>query len=80
MASCSMASSVAARLGLTPVLPNRNFSPRSTRLVVRAAEDAAAAPAAAAPAGEAPAAAAKPPPVGPKRGSKVTFFLKSVVL
>ncbi|KNA18985.1 hypothetical protein SOVF_065780 [Spinacia oleracea] len=73
----SIASSVAVRLGLTQVLPNKNFSsPRSTRLVVRAAEEAAAAPAAASPEGEAPKAAAKPPPIGPKRGSKVRIMRK----
>lgn len=53
----------------------------NTRLVVRASEEAApaaAAPAATAPAegeGEAPAPkAAKPPPIGPKRGTKVTNY------
>ncbi|XP_021722123.1 photosystem I reaction center subunit IV, chloroplastic-like [Chenopodium quinoa] len=76
----SMASSVAARLGFAPVLSNKNLSsPRSTRLVVRAADEAAAAPAPApaAPEGEAkPKAAAKPPPIGPKRGSKVRILRK----
>uniref|UniRef100_A0A7C9CUA1 Uncharacterized protein n=1 Tax=Opuntia streptacantha TaxID=393608 RepID=A0A7C9CUA1_OPUST len=76
MASCSMASSVAARLGLTPMRPNRNC-PRTTRLVVRAAEESAAPPAATE--GEASAAAAKaakPPPIGPKRGAKVRILRK----
>ncbi|KAL2945472.1 Photosystem I reaction center subunit IV chloroplastic [Bienertia sinuspersici] len=72
----SMASSVAARIGLTQLLPNRNLSatatPRPTRLVVRAADEPAAAPAE----GEAPKAAAKPPPIGPKRGSKVRILRK----
>ncbi|CAO2839836.1 unnamed protein product [Amaranthus hypochondriacus] len=76
----SLASSVAARIGFTPVVPNRNWSsPKSSRLVVRASDE----PAAATPAeGEAPAAApaaaaaAKPPPVGPKRGSKVRILRK----
>ncbi|KAG6403121.1 hypothetical protein SASPL_135338 [Salvia splendens] len=54
---------------------------RSSRLVVRAAEEAAdkpveaAPPAAEAPA-EAPPKAAKPPPIGPPRGSKVRILRK----
>ncbi|KAL9228286.1 hypothetical protein vseg_003881 [Gypsophila vaccaria] len=81
MASCSMASSVAARIGLAaPMQPNR-VSFRNTRLVVRAADDSASAapPAAADGAAPAPAPAAakpKPPPIGPKRGSKVKILRK----
>ncbi|GER30585.1 photosystem I reaction center subunit IV A, partial [Striga asiatica] len=47
---------------------------RNPRIVVRAADEAAA-PAAYAPAAEAPK-AAKPPPVGPPRGSKVRILRK----
>ncbi|GAB4830155.1 Photosystem I reaction center subunit IV, chloroplastic [Ancistrocladus abbreviatus] len=68
---CNMASA-ALGFGLTPssatVVPTRNTS----RLVVRAAEEAAAiAPSE----GQAPA-AAKLPPIGPKRGTKVTILRK----
>ncbi|KAK9726472.1 hypothetical protein RND81_05G217900 [Saponaria officinalis] len=82
MASCSMASSVAARIGLAPMQQSNRVSFRNTRLVVRAADDSAsAAPPAVegdAPAAAAPAAAAKPkpPPIGPKRGSKVKILRK----
>lgn len=55
---------------------NNNSSNRwNSRLVVRAAEDSAATPAAATT--EAPEAAApkpKPPPIGPKRGTKVSIY------
>ncbi|KAH9619218.1 hypothetical protein KSS87_007794 [Heliosperma pusillum] len=76
MSSCSMASSVASLIGLTPMQPNR-VSFRNTRLVVRA-EEAAAPPAAAAATEPVtpPAAKPKPPPIGPSRGSKVKILRK----
>ncbi|WOH01825.1 hypothetical protein DCAR_0521210 [Daucus carota subsp. sativus] len=90
MASCSMASA-ARGFVVTPSATNPNttttkmmmFNPpcnssrnfRSGRLVVRAAEDAAAAPPAAVPEAAAPP-AAKPPPIGPKRGTTVTILRK----
>ncbi|KAH7865970.1 hypothetical protein Vadar_013735 [Vaccinium darrowii] len=57
---------------------NSNGATVSTRLIVRASEDAAAA-AAPAPAPPPPAPAttpAKPPPIGPKRGAKVRILRK----
>ncbi|XP_074274652.1 photosystem I reaction center subunit IV, chloroplastic [Silene latifolia] len=76
MASCSMASSVAARIGLAPLQPNK-VSFRNTRLVVRAAEEPAApAPAATAEGDAPPAPKPKPPPIGPSRGSKVKILRK----
>ncbi|XWS36521.1 hypothetical protein CRYUN_Cryun20dG0092000 [Craigia yunnanensis] len=89
MASCSMASAASGFL-LTPnvtgnassssksnmvFFPSKNINNNSSRLVVKAAEeDAAPAPATttAAPGGEAP--KPKPPPIGPKRGTKVKIL------
>ncbi|KAI6694501.1 hypothetical protein NL676_022211 [Syzygium grande] len=88
MASCSMASA-ASGFVLTPNTPtNGNSSAKSSmvffaknnnpsRLVVRAAEEGAAPVAtttATAAAEEAP--KAKPPPIGPKRGTKVKILRK----
>lgn len=87
MASCSMASA-ASGFVLTPNTPtNGNSSAKSnmvffaknnnpSRLVVRAAEEGAAPVAtttATAAAAEAP--KAKPPPIGPKRGTKVSLAI-----
>lgn len=85
MASCNMASAASGFM-LSPnvvgsnnsaskvtmlMFPTKNTS--STRLVVRAAEEAGAAPpATATPPAEGEAAPKpKPPPIGPKRGAKV---------
>ncbi|KAF3658218.1 Photosystem I reaction center subunit IV B, chloroplastic [Capsicum baccatum] len=91
MASCNMASAASSFLVATPNVVSNNttnsrtnmlyFSCNKTtpRLVVRAAEEEAApAPAAAAATAE-PAVetkAAKPPPIGPKRGAKVKILRK----
>ncbi|KAI5680021.1 hypothetical protein M9H77_01248 [Catharanthus roseus] len=90
MASCSMASAASTFVPATNITSSSTTNLRSTgllffsnkattntRLVVRAAEEAApAAATTAAPAeGEAPPAkAAKPPPIGPKRGTKVRIL------
>lgn len=58
--------------------PPKNNSSNSFRLVVRASEEAAAPPAAATTAAPAEGEAApkpKPPPIGPKRGAKVSYHL-----
>ncbi|KAI7743493.1 hypothetical protein M8C21_023833 [Ambrosia artemisiifolia] len=88
MASCSMASA-ASRFVVTPnvtsntttvkpnmvVLPFQNI--RGSRLVVKAAEEAAPPAATAEPAKvEAKEEKPKPPPIGPKRGSKVRILRK----
>ena len=90
MASCSMASAASGFM-LTPnvaangntasrtnlvAFPLKNNTNNTSRLVVRASEEAAAAPAATTvPAeGEAPQAKPKPPPIGPKRGAKVKIL------
>ncbi|KAK4720222.1 hypothetical protein R3W88_018560 [Solanum pinnatisectum] len=90
MASCNMASASSSFLVATPNVAsnttsrtNMLFFPSNKitttpRLVVRAAAEEAAAPAAAAATAE-PAVetkAAKPPPIGPKRGSKVRVLRK----
>ncbi|OVA02239.1 Photosystem I PsaE [Macleaya cordata] len=90
MASCSMASAASgfvltSSLTSTTTSSSRNslsFPTRpnnNSRLVVRAAEESAA-PAPAAPTatkeGEVPAAKVKPPPIGPKRGTKVKILRK----
>ncbi|KAG9154992.1 hypothetical protein Leryth_012169 [Lithospermum erythrorhizon] len=89
MAACSMASA-ASGFVVAPSVANTNNTPRPTmlmftykninnsRLVVRASEEAAppAAATATAPEGEAKPKAAKPPPIGPKRGSKVRILRK----
>lgn len=46
-------------------------NPNSSRLVVRAAEEAAATPTVEGEAAPKP----KPPPIGPKRGAKVSYFI-----
>uniref|UniRef100_A0A2P2K8G0 Photosystem I reaction center subunit IV Aic n=1 Tax=Rhizophora mucronata TaxID=61149 RepID=A0A2P2K8G0_RHIMU len=53
---------------------SKNSAKSTSKLVVRAAEEGAAPPAATA-APEAP--KPKPPPIGPKRGTKVTIILLS---
>ncbi|KVI12319.1 photosystem I reaction center subunit IV, chloroplastic-like [Cynara cardunculus var. scolymus] len=89
MASCSMASA-ASRFMVTPnvttsntttikpnmvvLLPSQNT--RASRLVVRAAEDAAPPPAAGEPTTSTIAEKPKPPPIGPKRGTKVRILRK----
>ncbi|TXG63933.1 hypothetical protein EZV62_010927 [Acer yangbiense] len=90
MASCSMASAASGFL-LTPNVatngntasrtnlvsfPLKNNNKNTSRLVVRASDEAAAAPAAAATAeGEAPKPTKpKPAPIGPKRGTKVKIL------
>ncbi|KAK3193394.1 hypothetical protein Dsin_024704 [Dipteronia sinensis] len=87
MASCSMASAASGFM-LTPnVATNGNTTSRTnlvsfplknnntSRLVVRASEEAAAAPAAAATAdGEPPKPKPKPAPIGPQRGTKVKIL------
>ncbi|KAF8007037.1 hypothetical protein BT93_K1134 [Corymbia citriodora subsp. variegata] len=87
MASCSMASA-ASGFVLTPSTPaNGNSSAKSNmvffaknnnpfRLVVRAAEEGAAPAAATAAPEAAEAPKAKPPPIGPKRGTKVKILRK----
>ncbi|XP_024016004.1 photosystem I reaction center subunit IV B, chloroplastic [Eutrema salsugineum] len=74
-------SSASSKIAAVSFLPMRSFG---SRLVVRAAEESSpttassegsSTTAAAAPA-EAPAAKAKPPPIGPKRGSKVKILRK----
>ncbi|KAA8543441.1 hypothetical protein F0562_021064 [Nyssa sinensis] len=84
MASCGMASA-ASRFVLTPNLTSNASSPRTntllfssknnstSRLVVRAAEEGAPPPPPPAPA---PTPVAKPPPIGPKRGTKVKILRK----
>ncbi|KAJ0691954.1 putative photosystem I PsaE, reaction centre subunit IV [Helianthus annuus] len=91
MASCSMASAAVGFVVAPNVTSNTTTvkcnmvmfsskkSSRGSRLVVKAADEAAAAPPAAAaepaePAKEA--APAKPPPIGPKRGAKVRILRK----
>ncbi|KAK1559592.1 hypothetical protein Q3G72_016191 [Acer saccharum] len=90
MASCSMASAASGFL-LTPNVatngntasrtnlvsfPLKNNNKNTSRIVVRASDEAAAAPAAAATAeGEAPKPTKpKPAPIGPKRGTKVKIL------
>lgn len=84
MATCNMASAATGMLLVTPTSKSASISRNSLcfgiskstkdngasskRLVVRAADEAAAAPAAAT--ADAPA-AVKAPPIGPKRGTKV---------
>lgn len=90
MASSSMASAASGFMVATPNVTS-NTAPRSSmlffsskntttnipRLIVRAAEDAAPPAATATAEGEAPPAkAAKPPPIGPKRGTKVSSSIK----
>lgn len=88
MASCNMASAASRFLVATPNVAsnttsrtNMLFFPSNKitttqRLVVRAAAEEAAAPAAAATAEPAvETKAAKPPPIGPKRGSKVRLLV-----
>ncbi|KAK4731835.1 hypothetical protein AABB24_035830 [Solanum stoloniferum] len=90
MASSSMASAASGFMVATPNVTS-NSAPRSSmlsfssknnttnipRLVVRAAEEAAPPAATATAEGEAPPAkAAKPPPIGPKRGAKVRILRK----
>ncbi|GAA0142720.1 hypothetical protein LIER_03555 [Lithospermum erythrorhizon] len=89
MAACSMASA-ASGFVIAPSLTNSNNTSRpsmlmftskninNSRLVVRASEEAAppAAATATAQEGEAKPKAAKPPPIGPKRGSKVRILRK----
>ena len=86
-----MASAASNFLVATPNVASNTSTPRSTmlffssknngstapRLIVRAAEEAAS-PAAATTAepAEAPVKAAKPPPIGPKRGTKVRVLRK----
>ncbi|KAK6788378.1 hypothetical protein RDI58_016903 [Solanum bulbocastanum] len=87
MASCNMASAASGFLVATPNVASNTTSrtnmlcfpsnkiTTTPRLVVRAAaEEAAAAAATAEPAVETK--AAKPPPIGPKRGSKVRVLRK----
>ncbi|KAF3671152.1 Photosystem I reaction center subunit IV B, chloroplastic [Capsicum chinense] len=92
MASSSMASAASGFMVATPSTVTSNTAARSSsmlsfssknttinipRLVVRAAEEAA--PPAATATAEAdapPAKAAKPPPIGPKRGAKVRILRK----
>ncbi|TMX05555.1 hypothetical protein EJD97_016662 [Solanum chilense] len=89
MASCNMASAASRFLVATPNVAsnttsrtNMLFFPSNKitttqRLVVRAAAEEAAAPATAATAEPAvETKAAKPPPIGPKRGSKVRVLRK----
>ncbi|OIT32102.1 PREDICTED: photosystem I reaction center subunit IV A, chloroplastic [Nicotiana attenuata] len=90
MASCNMASAASNFLVATPNVASNTSTPRSTmlffssknygttttpRLVVRAAEEAAP-PAAAETPVETKAAKPKPPPIGPKRGTKVRILRK----
>ncbi|MCD9560815.1 hypothetical protein HAX54_019620 [Datura stramonium] len=90
MASSSMASAASGFMVATPNVTS-NTAPRSCmlffssknnttnipRLLVRAAEEAAPPAATATAEGEAPPAkAAKPPPIGPKRGTKVRILRK----
>ena len=90
MASSSMASAASGFMVATPNVTS-NSAPKSSmlffssknnstnipRLVVRAAEEAAPPAATATAEGEAPPAkAAKPPPIGPKRGTKVRILRK----
>ncbi|KAJ7972557.1 Photosystem I reaction center subunit IV chloroplastic-like [Quillaja saponaria] len=91
MASCNMASAASGFLLTANVTSNTNSSSRSTmlffstknnsknsRLVVRAAEEGAAAapPATATAPAEGAAPKPKPPPIGPKRGTKVKILRK----
>ncbi|KAL8092919.1 photosystem I reaction center subunit IV, chloroplastic-like [Apium graveolens] len=88
MASCSMASAACGFL-VTPSVTNPNTSTKmmfnlpctsrkfpSGRLVVRASEEAAPAAPPADTMEEAPTPVAKPPPIGPKRGSTVKILRK----
>ncbi|KAG9137682.1 hypothetical protein Leryth_011417 [Lithospermum erythrorhizon] len=90
MAACNMAFAASGFVA-APSVANSNNKPRlpsmlmftskninSSRLVVRASEEAAppAAATATATEGEAKPKAAKPPPIGPKRGSKVRILRK----
>ncbi|KAH7577742.1 hypothetical protein ACOSP7_001239 [Xanthoceras sorbifolium] len=92
MASCSMASAASGFM-LTPNVattgntasrtnlisfPLKNNTNNTSRLLVRASEEAAAAPAATAATaeGEAPKPKPKPDPIGPKRGTKVKILRK----
>ncbi|XP_062149574.1 LOW QUALITY PROTEIN: photosystem I reaction center subunit IV, chloroplastic [Alnus glutinosa] len=70
----SASSSARSNMVCFPVKNNNINNSNSSRLVVRAAEEGAAPPAttAASPVGEAP--KAKPPPIGPKRGTKVKIL------
>lgn len=81
MAGCSMASAASgfvikvSQLNSNTNTPSKSIvlpltSSKNNRLVVRAAEEAAA-PATTAPAKTEAPKAAKPPPIGPKRGTKV---------
>ncbi|CAI9107505.1 OLC1v1006881C1 [Oldenlandia corymbosa var. corymbosa] len=93
MASCSMASaalgfgltpnvissntSTTSKSGMLFFHSKNPATNSNLRLVVRAADEAAAAPAETTTATEeAPKAAPKPPPVGPKRGAKVRILRK----
>ncbi|TMW92344.1 hypothetical protein EJD97_013180 [Solanum chilense] len=90
MASSSMASAASGFMVATPNVTSNSapkssmlsFSSKNTttnipRLVVRAAEEAAPPAPTATAEGEAPPAkAAKPPPIGPKRGTKVRILRK----
>ncbi|KAJ8558191.1 hypothetical protein K7X08_004957 [Anisodus acutangulus] len=90
MASSSMASAASGFMVATPNVTSNTapkssmlfFSPKNNttnipRLVVRAAEEAASPATTATAEGEAPPAkAAKPPPIGPKRGTKVRILRK----
>ncbi|KAJ8899237.1 hypothetical protein K2173_012771 [Erythroxylum novogranatense] len=87
MASCSMASA-ASGFVLTPnvasniksaskanmVFFSSKNNTRNSRLVLKAAEEGAAPPATAAPPAEGEAPKPKPPPIGPKRGTKVKIL------
>ncbi|CAA0833420.1 Photosystem I reaction center subunit IV B-chloroplastic [Striga hermonthica] len=78
-AACGFAVSPTVASGSTTAQSGVAFFPssrryRNPRMVVRAADEAAA-PASDTPAAEAPK-AAKPPPVGPPRGSKVRILRK----
>lgn len=88
MASCSMASAATGFVVTPNVTSNTNtvkctmvmFSSkttRSSRLVVKAADEAAPPAAPAAPAKEA---APKPPPIGPKRGTQVKGTMRDGAL
>ncbi|KAJ8749145.1 hypothetical protein K2173_013752 [Erythroxylum novogranatense] len=87
MASCSMALA-ASGFVLTPnvatntnsgsktnmVLFSSKFDPRTSRLVVKASDEGPAPPTTAAPTAEPEAPKPKPPPIGPKRGTKVKIL------
>ncbi|KAL9659894.1 hypothetical protein QQ045_024704 [Rhodiola kirilowii] len=90
MATCNMASAATCMLLLTPTVTSSSSSrtslcfgikkatsvngSRTGRLVVRAAEEAAPAPDASTTTAAPP--AVKPPPIGPKRGTKVRILRK----